>query len=87
MYGGIKENFRRQFQDKLECPFNCQISHIDSQENLLVCSVLTENIDTLDIQYSDIFSNIQKQYKAVIVYMKILQRRDQLLNTQREKIL
>ena len=52
----------------------------DTQEHLLNCKPIIQNIDTSNIDYSDLFSNIEKQVKATKVFMKLSRSRTFLNN-------
>ena len=80
----IKDNFHRQFQGNLSCPFLCP-GEIDTQENLLVCVAIkkhlkNEQISLLnEVQYKDIFGSIPEQYNAARIFDIILKVRHRLL--------
>jgi hypothetical protein len=74
----IKANFPKQFSSIL-CPL-CE-AHEDSQEHLLVCSVL-QNILPLNnhVEYGHMRGTDEQQTKFLQVYEKYLQIRDELLD-------
>ena len=74
----IKENFSSQYKSNLSCQL-CYL-HVDSQQNLLVCSELTKRVNIpADVQYSDIFQNSVKQLKIVRIMKQLLRTREILL--------
>ena len=85
---GIKDNFHRQYQDNLFCPFSC-LRSIDSQEHLLICPYLKkhlnhEQISLLEgVKYEHIFGSIDEQHSAALGFSIILRIRDRLLGNQR----
>ena len=78
MIEGIKCNFKNNFEE-LMCPLQCNLTHTDSQVNLLICPQIKERIDTTIIKYNFLFSDITNQHKAVQTFKKILKIREGLL--------
>ena len=62
-----KANFRNQHQSDIKCK-NCGSD--DTQEHLLNCSI-SNDIDCLGVQHSDIFGNTKKQITITKILMKI----------------
>ena len=61
---------------------NCELcdTDIDNQEHCLKCPKISSNIDIVNVQYEDIFSdNIDKQVAVTQAFSKILEEREQLL--------
>ena len=85
---GIKDNFHRQYQDNLFCPFSC-LRSIDSQEHLFICPYLKkhlnhEKISLLEgVKYEHLFGSIDEQHSAALGFSIILRIRDRLLGNQR----
>ena len=50
-------------------------THVDSQQNLLICSAIKEKVDVGNIKYSDFFGSLQDMKSAVQVYMTIFRAR------------
>ena len=44
MVQDIKTNFKGHYKNNLNCPFKCDTIHVDSQENLLICSALKKSL-------------------------------------------
>jgi len=88
MYPGIKENFQSFYKDDLSCPLSCDSTHADTQENLLICSKLTQNLSIEDIHYSDLFDNIHLQSNTVKILSSMLKKREKisLQNQENKKI-
>ena len=73
-----KSNFKDQFKNDLRCLL-CKSD--DTQEHLLNCKPIIQNIDTSNINYNDLFSNIEKQVKATKVFMKLSRSKTFLINS------
>ena len=72
MVRGIKSNFKKLYSDQ-SCRLKCSLTHIDNQENLLICKALSHRVDTNYIKYSDIYSNnIYIQTEAAKVLCKLM---------------
>ena len=84
------ENFRANFSsqfggdvDRLKCQLNCEDTHAkDSQEHILTCSRLQHMLSEDDkcVEYSHIFGNIEKQKNATVLFMKLIEERDNILD-------
>ena len=63
----VKDNFRGT-DNNPQCNL-CEIGHLDSQENLLICPKLSENLENLgsdsDCKYSDLFSSDAERMKVI----------------------
>ena len=86
MYPGIKANFKNHFKETT-CPLGCNLQHIDSQINLLVCPKLINNVDTKGIKYSFIFGSVPNQVKATKIFMKLLEKREDILTNKVKPVL
>ena len=62
---------------------SCRLCHeensYEDEDHLLVCK--TVNTEQYDVTYSDVYSNVNKQYKVTQVYKKILRKRNILIET------
>ena len=70
-----KTNFRMQFNNDLSCRI-CKID--DSEENeehILVCPILNDT-QTADVQFTDVFGEVDAQFNVVQIYKKVLRRRE-----------
>ena len=79
MTKGIKNNFKKQHEGNMNCALNCNITHVDSQENLFICEQLRVFNTNNTVKHSDIFSDIHSQLRAVKVFIKILETRENML--------
>ena len=63
----VKDNFRGT-DNNPQCNL-CENGHLDSQENLLICPKLSENLENLgsdsDCKYSDLFSSDAERMKII----------------------
>ena len=72
---GIKANFSSQYENNLVCEL-CS-AHPDSQECLLTCDTLSKHVQIPDnIEYEDLFRNVDKQHKIVKVFKQLLRVRE-----------
>ena len=69
----VKSNFKKQHGANLICNFG---QNEDTQSHLLLCKEITKGIDTSEVQYDYIFSNINKQEKIAKILNKILKQRE-----------
>ena len=85
----IKNNFHKQFENNLGCPFKC-FGEIDSQENLLSCKRLRKELNSQQenklnsVSYNQIFGNVQEQQETGKVFQMMLKIRDRLLRKDQE---
>ena len=56
----IKSNFKRQYSDT-SCPLECQMAHVDNQENLLVCPKLKEIVNTDSSNHNYFFAAVKEK--------------------------
>ena len=63
------------------CLLKCSITHIDSQQNMLICKKLKENVKYSEAKYTYIF--IEETIKDYKYIPKVCQRKKE---TQREYI-
>ena len=78
----IKSNFKKKYQD-LDCPLKCDKTHVDSQENLLVCTKLKINHNS--VSHADLFKGVQSKKEAVITFQKLLIQRKQVIKETNKK--
>ena len=82
----VKSNFKNQYGSNLTCDF-CRIEV--TQPHLLWCKEVSTGIDTSEVQYSDIFADIEKQEKIAKILRKILKQRimkTKLLSVENESL-
>ena len=75
------EEVRAIFKQYLDqsCLLKCSITHIDSQQNMLICKKLKENVKYSEVKYTYIFSEeIRKQLKITNTYLKFVKERKKL---------
>ena len=74
----IKKNFPTQYNNNMACQV-CFL-HVCCQEHLLVCPELTKSVNIpIDMEYSDIYGNPEKQIKIVRIMRKLLRTREILM--------
>ena len=72
-------NVPNNFGQNNNCSLGC--SEIDSQEHWILCSKTISNKQT-QVQYSDLYGNLEKQVSIVKLFSKLEEEREEL--TQRE---
>ena len=68
-----KSNFSNQFDNVLTCRFCQEVNSVDNEDHLLLCKTL--NTEEYDVQFSDVYCDLDKQYKVTQVFKKVLRRR------------
>ena len=68
-----KTNFKSQYGQDLKCRL---CPEEESQAHLLSCKAITQDIDTSNIKYDDIFLNVKKQEVIAKIYTQILKIRN-----------
>ena len=82
----VKCNCRRKYEGNLLCTL-CDTQSEESQEHLLVCPALLEDIVVdKSVNYMDIFGTLEKQVKAARYFSQIISVRKVKLKEQ-EKFL
>ena len=71
-----KANYKTQYEPNLACLI---CSEEDNQPHLLLCKKTTIGVDIEDVQYSDIFSSLEKQVKVTKILKKIISNRELIL--------
>ena len=73
-----KSNFSNAYDNQLQCRMCEELDSVENEDHLLTCSVL--NTEKYDVQYSDVFESIDKQYSAVKVFKNVLRKRQVYLD-------
>ena len=73
-----KSNFSNAYDNQLQCRMCEEPDSVENEDHLLTCSVL--NTENYDVQYSDVFESIDKQYSAVKVFKNVLRKRQVYLD-------
>ena len=76
---GIKTNFHTQYSDNLDCNL-CGL-FLDTQEHCMMCPKILNNIDIQKehIKYEHIFGTIEEQKEVAILYLQLVNCREELL--------
>ena len=83
MIPGIKKNFSSQYADNLVCELCSGLgpAYLDTQEHLLSCAKLSMLVKIPDnLEYEDIYRNVEKQIVIVKVVKQLLRVREILLS-------
>ena len=93
----FKSNFRNLYGGNTECPLKCwengEIPKQDTQQHILECSDIHKDFLCTDIvngsiQYSDILgSDTQKQKELIVLYGRLLTRKENLLSEREPALL
>ena len=80
----FKDNFHSKYGDNLQCDL-CNL-HTDSQEEAIKCLILSQHvhIDSY-IKYEHIYGSIQEQKTITILFSKLLEVRETLLEMRGEE--
>ena len=82
---GIKGNFSSWFKQDLSCPLSKQCKSEDTQQHLLLCQVILEELtpqeksEHKNISYQDIYGSLEQQMTAVKLFSSLLDIRERLL--------
>ena len=68
-----KNNFQNQYQEDLACRICKDVDSIEDENHLLLCKVLNDEL--YDVEFNDVFKDVNKQYEAVQVFKKVMRRR------------
>ena len=78
----IKANFSSVNKNNLQCSLCKDMSTTENEEHLLVCSVLANHPKLKDdigqVKFEDVFSDEQKQFRAVKVFKQIMEIFDRM---------
>ena len=84
----VKANFKSQYEDNLECNL-CEVHEPQTQEHLLFCNTIINNCsqlqDKINIQYSDLFMEVEKQKRCSQLYKEVLKTKLKLEETDSKK--
>ena len=69
-----KSNFSHLYEENTTCRICNDIDSYEDEDHLLVCTTL--NSEEYDVRYSDVYQNVDKQYKVTQVFKKVLRRRN-----------
>ena len=79
----VKCNYKRKYEGNLLCTL-CDTQSEESQEHLLVCPALLEDIVVdKSVNYMDIFGTLEKQVKAARYFSQIISVRKVKLKEQK----
>ena len=77
----VKSNFSFKFKQNLQCTFGCIVE--ESQNHLLDCEPLINKLEDkselAEMEYSDLFDDIQQQLQITKMFRKIFKIREDLL--------
>ena len=66
--------------DSMQCRL-CEDENSHEDENhLLNCSELVAHLETSDVRFDDVFGDLETQIRAVKRFIKVLDRRDNIMD-------
>jgi hypothetical protein len=68
-----KSNFSQQYDNNLVCRICKDINTVENEDHLLLCPSL--NTENYDVRFSDVYADVDRQYKVTQVYKKVIRRR------------
>ena len=68
----VRSNFKTQYGQNLACPF---CAEEETQSHLLNCQQITVGIDVSQVEYSDVFKDVNKQEAISKIFTRILKQR------------
>ena len=74
-----KTNFKMQFGNNLTCRICKTDESIEDEDHILVCPEQTDG--QCDVQYTDVFGDVDSQYNPVKMYKKVMRKRNIYLET------
>ena len=69
-----KSNFKMQFGNVLTCRICKEEGSVEDENHILICSELTEG--QCEVQFTDVYGDLDSQFNAVQVYKKVIRRRN-----------
>ena len=72
-----KSNFSHLYENNMTCRICNDLESYEDEDHILVCKTL--NNEEFDVSYEDVYSNVDKQYNVTQVFMKILRKRNVLI--------
>ena len=69
-----KSNFKMQFANNLTCRTSKLDGSVEDEDHILICPELTDG--RTDIQFTDVFGDVNAQYSAVQVFKKVTRKRN-----------
>ena len=69
-----KSNFKMQFANNLTCRICKLDGSVEDEDHILICPELTDG--QTEIQFTDVFGDVNSQYNAVQVYKKVIRKRN-----------
>ena len=73
-----KSNFKQQYVNNLKCRICASEGSVEDEDHILICPALTDG--QTDVQFTDVFGDIDSQLHAVKVYKKVLRKRQVYLD-------
>ena len=73
-----KSNFKQQYVNNLMCRICASEGSFEDEDHILICPALTDG--QTDVQFTDVYGDIDSQLHAVKVYKKVLRKRQVYLD-------
>ena len=68
-----KSNFKQQYVNNMKCRICASEGSVEDEDHILICPALTDG--QTDVQFTDVYGDIDSQLHAVKVYKKVLRKR------------
>ena len=73
-----KPNFKQQYVNNLKCRICASEGSVEDEDHILICPALTDG--QTDVQFTDVYGDIDSQLHAVKVFKKVLRKRQVYLD-------
>ena len=78
-----KSNFKKQYENNMTCRICEDISSYEDENHLLICPKMAE--DKTDIQFRDVYGDVDSQYRAVKIFKQVLRKRDIIFEVMKKQ--
>ena len=69
-----KSNFSNQYGNDLICRMCKDLNSVEDEDHILLCKTL--NTEQYEVIYTDVYGNIDKQYRVTQIYKKVFRKRN-----------
>ena len=66
-------NFKEQYNNQLKCRICKEENSIENEDHLLTCATLST--ESFEVSFSDVYGDIDEQFKVTQIFKKILRKR------------
>ena len=76
-----KSNFSNQYGENMICRLCKDLTSFEDEDHLLLCKAV--NSEQYEVSFSDVYGDIDKQYRVTQVYKKVLRKRNLYLEAMK----